>query len=103
VGQLSYDGKPHNGVLYIKMNKTQFIFHKYFEDVDFRNVVRDVFQDSEVDNFQEEGEREEWVNPVDYTLQTSKEGVLHYQYSDHDIQIYPLNKNLFQQKLANMQ
>jgi hypothetical protein len=105
VAQLSYNEMAHNGILFIGMDKAHIVFHKYFEEVDFNNVARNVFQDNEPVNFQEvsESKSEEWAKKLDYDLDISKEGILHYRYSDHDIRIYPLNKELFEQKLANMQ
>ena len=94
---------PHNGILYFGLNGNEFIFHKYFEDVDFKDETRNVFQDGEAIDFHDKDDFEEWTHQNDFTVDSNLEGVLHFKYSDHEIRIYPLRNDLLQQELSLVQ
>lgn len=103
VAQLTHHKKTVNGVLYFGIDKTDFVFHKYFEDTNFMQKVRNIFQDKK-STFQEQIDSNgQWESTGDFNLDVSDDGVLQFHYSDdHALEVYPLSKDLFKQKLSKI-
>jgi hypothetical protein len=104
VAQFSYQNQLDNGILYFGVDKINRVFHKYFEDVDFKNSHQDFFHDAALTSLPEPNEADEdWISESKFSLDITQEGVLQYKYSDHEIYIQPLRRHLLDQELAKIQ
>jgi hypothetical protein len=103
IAQFIFKQIIHNGVLYLGIDeKKPLIFHKYFEDVDFKDSTNNVFSDNEKvknETDTEEDAIEEWNSQDEYNLDISKNGVLKFSYSDHELHVFPIRQDLFEKTL----
>jgi hypothetical protein len=103
VCQLSYHEETYNGIIYTGINKANTIYHKYFEDVNFTDNTRDLFQDTEQTKQEaKQADLADWQSVNDFVLDISDKGVLNFQYSDHELKVYPLQEKLFKKELAKI-
>ncbi len=100
VAQLSLNNKDQQGLLYIGIDKTNTVFHQYFEIRNFQNENIFIEQEREESVYKEKDKIEEWMSKNDpFTLDVSESGVLQFTYSkNHAIKIFPL----FPERLPNI-
>ncbi len=103
IGQLTHHHQLHDGVLYFGIDKTHKIFHKYFENANFKQLSPNVFEDrAQVFDSEDKIERDpQWQVQSDFRVEVSDKGVVSFFYSDdHQITLFPLNKDLFNKALS---
>lgn len=104
VAQLVFNHLPRNGILYLGVDDNSFVFHKYFEDVDFQDSQKNVFQDAvQVLNENEETDKQgNWITQHDFRLDISKTGILEFTYTDYTLHVYPIRQDLFEKTLSDV-
>jgi hypothetical protein len=109
IAQLSYHEKHHNGILYFGVNKSHYVFHKYFEDVTFKFCEKkDLLRDKEVVDFkknekeEKEEKEEKWESENLFLFDISQDGVLKFKYSEHTLLIHPIRKDIFDRKIVSL-
>lgn len=92
LAQLAFNQTKTNGILYIGIDNSLIVFHKYFEDVQFSTSTTNWLLDKEGSNPNEAVQfNESWHSDFKFDSHLSDKDVFTFTYSDdHAISIYPL-------------